>query len=63
MVTVRVAVPGREIVVDRSDRVDAYLAVREAFAATRRRLQDAARLARRDVKSHSLSQPEALDET
>lgn len=40
--TVRIAIPGREVVVSRAHPVDVHLAVREAFAAMRRSLKDAA---------------------
>jgi len=57
-VRIRISVPGREIVVDR-DRHDShahedvYVAVRDAFTAARRQLQDAARLRRGQVKAHA----------
>ncbi|HZM00490.1 MAG TPA: HPF/RaiA family ribosome-associated protein [Planctomycetota bacterium] len=56
-VRIRITVPGRELVVDREHRdspahEDVFIAVRDAFHAARRQLQDAARLHRRQVKVH-----------
>lgn len=56
-VRVNVRVPGHEIAVsrdhhDRKQDADAYVAIREAFDAARRQLQDRARLMRHDVKTH-----------
>jgi cold shock CspA family protein len=52
--TVRIdlTVPGAELVVDRHADVDLYVAIRDAFDAARRRLEDYARRQRGDVKSH-----------
>ncbi len=47
-----VHVPGREIVVDREHREDIYVALRDAFDAAARKLEDAVRIRRGDVKSH-----------
>lgn len=57
-VKIHVAVPRRELVVDRepeADRahVDPYVTVRDAFKAMRRQLQDYVREARGDVKTHA----------
>lgn len=54
-------VPGKEIVVSRSapadhSHEDAYVAVRDAFNAARRRLADYARRMRSDVKQHEAGQ-------
>jgi ribosome-associated translation inhibitor RaiA len=56
-VKVMVSVPGGEIVINRSpaeDRAheDAYVAVRDAFDAARRKLEDHVRRRRADVKHH-----------
>jgi ribosomal subunit interface protein len=56
-VRITVAVPGREIAVSRSGprdqaHQDVYVAVRDAFNAMRRRLEDHARTRRGDVKTH-----------
>ena len=45
-------VPGGEIAVDHQHDDDVAVAVREAFAAARRRLEDAIRLRRGEVKLH-----------
>jgi ribosomal subunit interface protein len=51
--TVRIdlSVPGAELVVDRQTDEDLYVAIRDAFDAARRRLEDYARRQRGDVKS------------
>ena len=56
-VSIDLVVPGREIVVGRSEGAshaheDAHVAVRDAFDALRRQLEDHARSARSHVKSH-----------
>lgn len=58
-VTLLVSVPGRELVAENSHHVDVHLAVRDAFAAMRRQLKDAASVARREVKEHSQPRLEA----
>ena len=52
IVRVSVKVPGAEIAVDRQHNEDAHVAVREAFDAARRQLEDHIRLQRGDVKLH-----------
>jgi cold shock CspA family protein/ribosome-associated translation inhibitor RaiA len=57
LVRVRLVLPGREIVVgrdpkDKQGRADIRIAVRDAFAAAQRRLQDHVRRRRGDVKAH-----------
>jgi hypothetical protein len=57
-VRIDLAVPGREIIVDRTGpkdhaHDDVYVAVRDAFAAATRKLEDAAREMRGDVKIHA----------
>ncbi len=56
-VRVDVSVPGREIVVNRNGpknqaHTDVYVAIRDAFAAAGRQLEDYARKMRGDVKNH-----------
>lgn len=51
-----VHVPRKEIVVTRDHHEDAYVALREAFDAARRRLEDAIRETRGDVKRHPVPQ-------
>jgi ribosomal subunit interface protein len=52
--TVRIdlTVPGAELVVDRQTDEELYVAIRNAFNAARRRLEDHARRRRREVKMH-----------
>lgn len=52
VVRLDVTVPGAEIAVNHAQAEDAHLAVREAFDAARRQLQDVARVQRGDVKTH-----------
>lgn len=51
-VTVDLRVPGHEIVVNRDHHEDVFVAVRDAFDAAGRKLEDLAREQRGDVKSH-----------
>ncbi len=56
-VGIQVSVPGRELVVSRNPtenqaHEDAYVAVRDAFDAMRRQLEEFARTRRGEVKSH-----------
>ncbi len=55
--SVRVAlrVPNHEIVVNRDHDEDVYVAVRDAFDAVTRRLEDVVRVQRGDVKKHEAS--------
>ncbi|MDJ0513930.1 MAG: HPF/RaiA family ribosome-associated protein [Methyloceanibacter sp.] len=59
-VHIDISVPGKDLVVDRAKPLDqahqdVYLAVRDAFKAAERQLEDHARRSRGDVKSHSPS--------
>lgn len=47
-----IGVPGREIVVNRDHSEDVYIAVRDAFDAAKRQLEEHVRVTRRDVKTH-----------
>ena len=49
--------PGREIVVNRQHAEDVYVALRDAFDAAKRQLDDYACMQRGDVKSHSSVPP------
>ncbi|MCF6158959.1 MAG: HPF/RaiA family ribosome-associated protein [wastewater metagenome] len=51
-VHVDMTVPGKELVVKREPNTDLYLAIRDAFNAARRELEDFARVQRGDVKHH-----------
>ena len=52
-VSVDVRVPGKEIVVNHAHDEDAYIAVRDAFDAAKRRLEEAVRVRRGDAKGRS----------
>ncbi|HEU0188950.1 MAG TPA: ribosome-associated translation inhibitor RaiA [Gallionella sp.] len=51
-VRIDIGVPGSEIVVNRDHAEDVYVALRDAFDAAKRRLEDYARKIRGDVKRH-----------
>lgn len=55
---IEISVPGKELVVSRDPgtneaHTDAYVAIRDAFDAARRQLQDFAQRQRGDVKAHN----------
>jgi len=54
-VKIEVRVPGREIVATRDHDEDVYVAVRDAFDAAKRQLEETARELRGDVKAHAPS--------
>ena len=63
-----IAVPGKEIVIGHTHtrnpaHENAYIALRDAFRAARRQLQDYERVRRQEVKRHSQPQPPAGQET
>jgi len=51
-VRVDIGVPGSEIVVNRDQHEDVYVALRDAFDAARRQLEDYGRRLRRETKTH-----------
>ena len=51
-VRIDIGVPGSEIVVNRDHAEDVYIALRDAFDAAKRQLEDYARKIRGDVKTH-----------
>lgn len=51
-VHIDIGVPGGEIVVNRDHAEDVYVALRDAFDAAKRRLEDYARKIRGDIKVH-----------
>lgn len=57
VVRIRILVPGGEIEVNRQSGVDFSIAVREAFSAARRRIEDRVRELRHDVKRHPARMP------
>ena len=56
-VRIDIGVPGSEIVVNRDHAEDIYVALRDAFDAAKRRLEDYARKIRGDVKKHEPKRP------
>ena len=52
-VRIDIGVPGREIVVNRDHHEDVYVALRDAFDAAKRQLEEHVRLARHDTKTHA----------
>jgi ribosomal subunit interface protein len=53
-VRIDLTVPGSEIVVNRDKAEDVYVAIRDAFDAAKRKLEDQARQIRGDVKVHEV---------
>ncbi len=53
-VRINLAVPGKEIVVTHQEHEDVYIAIRDAFNALSRQLEDYVRKKRGDVKTHSI---------
>jgi ribosomal subunit interface protein len=51
-VSIDVRVPGRELVANRAHHEDVYVALRDAFDAVRRQLEEEIRLKRGQVKAH-----------
>lgn len=51
-VRIEIGVPGNEIVVNRDHHEDVYVALRDAFNAAKRQLEDYVRKIRGDVKTH-----------
>ena len=56
-VRVDLTAPGKEIVVNRQHAEDIYVALRDAFDAAKRQLEDYASIQRGDVKSHGAVAP------
>jgi ribosomal subunit interface protein len=52
-VRIDIGVPGSEILVNRDHAEDVYVALRDAFDAAKRQLEDYARKVRGDVKTHA----------
>jgi len=59
-VRIDIGVPGSEIVVNRDHAEDVYVALRDAFDAAKRRLEDYARKIRGDIKTH---EPRRMNES
>lgn len=52
-VRIDIGVPGREIVINRDQHEDVYVALRDAFDAAKRELEDYARKLRGETKNHA----------
>lgn len=50
--TLDISVPGRDVIVNRDHHEDPYVALRDAFAAAKRQLEQRAQKRRGDVKHH-----------
>lgn len=66
-VRIDLTLPGHELVVNRVQNEDAYLALREAFDNMKRRIEDVVRKRRHQVKTHAPATPpreapQAIDE-
>jgi ribosomal subunit interface protein len=59
-IRVNTRVPGHEVVVDREHDENVYVALRDAFDAAARQLEELIRLQRGDVKSHTRSPDDDL---
>ena len=59
VVRIDIKVAGAEIAINRERNEDAFVAVRDAFDAARRKLEDHARRQRGDVKSHEPDRTES----
>jgi ribosomal subunit interface protein len=58
-VRVDVTLPGQELAVTRMQDEDVYVALRDAFDAARRQVEDAVRIRRGEVKQHAAGPGEA----
>ncbi len=61
-VRIDISVPGNEIAVNRDHAEDAYAALRDAFDAAKRQLEDHARKIRGNVKIHASKHPEKSED-
>jgi len=61
-VRIDIGVPGHEIAVNRDHAEDVYVAVRDAFDAAKRQLEDYARKIRGDVKTHEMRRPSEVED-
>ena len=62
-VRIDITVPGSEIVVNRDQHEDVYVALRDAFDAAKRKLEDYARKVRGDIKTHQAKRTTESEET
>ena len=58
-VMLRIGIPGAEIVIGKTHDINYHLALRDAFAAARRELKEAASVRRGEVKPHAKPMKEA----
>jgi ribosomal subunit interface protein len=58
-VRIDIGVPGNTIVLNRHQAEDVYVALRDAFDAAKRQLQEYSRVMRGDVKTHAARRPGA----
>jgi ribosomal subunit interface protein len=61
-VRIDISVPGSEIAVNRDHAEDVYVALRDAFDAAKRQLEDYARKLHGNVKTHKPKRPNESDE-
>jgi ribosomal subunit interface protein len=61
-VRIDIGVPGSEIVVNRDHAEDIYVALRDAFDAAKRQLEEYARKIRGDIKTHQPKRPEESED-
>jgi ribosomal subunit interface protein len=61
-VRIDIGVPGGEIVVNRDHAEDVYVALRDAFDAAKRKIEDHARKIRGDIKTHQPKPQNEADE-
>jgi ribosomal subunit interface protein len=61
-VRIDIGVPGSEIVVNRDHAEDVYVALRDAFDAAKRQLEEYARKIRGDIKTHQPKRPEESED-
>jgi len=61
-VRIDIGVPGSEIVVNRDHAEDVYVAMRDAFDAAKRKIEDYARKMRGDVKTHQTRNPPGVSD-
>jgi len=61
-VRIDIGVPGSEIVVTRDHADDVYVALRDAFDAAQRQLEDYARRIRGDIKTHQPKLPDQSED-
>ena len=60
-VRIDLTLPGHELVVNRVQHEDVYIALREAFDSMKRQLEDAVHKRRGQVKQHVATRPTAMD--